>query len=174
MGEIVNKSRLSKILGKSQFTLTEWQKDGMPIAKTADRKGQSNTYDTAAVIEWMIRRASDTSTAMERAKLRLTEAEAEMAELKVKEKKEELIPLDRMKHLMSGVFASCRARVLSIPSRIAPIVATHRDPKKIQKVLEQACAEALTDLANYDPETHDKAARSRTGSSKGSRAATTA
>lgn len=174
MGEIVNKAKLAKILGKTEPTLTTWQKEGMPIKKLGERKGQSNTYDTAAVIDWLIKRSSDTNTAMEKAKLRLTEAQAEMEELKVLEKKEELIPLDKMKHLFSGVFASCRARILSMPSRLAPVIATHRDPKKIEKVLKEACAEALSDMANYDPETHDKTAHSRAGNAKGTRAAATA
>lgn len=174
MGEIVNKARLAKILGKTEPTLTTWQKEGMPIAKVAERKGQSNTYDTEKVIEWMIRRASDTNTAMERAKLRLTEAQAEMEELRVLEKKEELIPLDKMKHLWADVLASCRARILSMPTRLAPVIATHRDPKKIEKVLKEACTEALSDMANYDPETNQKAEARGARNAKGARTAATA
>lgn len=173
MGEIVNKQRLEAILGRDHKTVLKWQKEGMPFIPASGR-GKANTYDTEAVIDWLIAKEKDKDGAFTRAKLRLIEAQAEMAELDVLEKKELLIPLDKMQHLWAGVLASCRARILSIPSRLAPVIATHRDPKKIEKVLKEACDEALTDLANHDPETNGKAAPRRPGNAKGSRASATA
>jgi terminase small subunit / prophage DNA-packing protein len=171
MGEKVNKQRLQAILGKDHKTLLKWQKEGMPIHKEGAR-GKSHTFDTEVVIDWLIARASGKDQ-LEQARIRLTIAQAMKAELEIEEYLGNLINLDKMKHLWAGVLASCRARILSLPSRLAPVVATHRDPKKIEKVLKEACDEALTDLANYDPETNDKATPRRTGNAKGSRTSTT-
>ncbi len=169
MGEIVNKVRLAKILGKSERTLTEWQKEGMPTKKKGAR-GQSNTYDTAKVIEWLIKKESDAITKMDAAKLRLVEAQAELEELKVAEKKEELIPIDKMKLLWSGVLGTFRQRIQSLPSRLTPLIIIQNDPKKIEKVIKDGCNEALNELAMYDPEAYEKAKPGRAGGAKGSRA----
>ena len=171
MGEIVNKAKLSKILGKSEMTLTTWQKEGMPIRETGAKKGKQNTYDTAEVIGWMLLRSNSTAQAIEKAKLRLVLAQAELEELKVLEKKEELIPLEKMQYIITSVLSKCRAKILGIPSRITPIIMTHKDPKKIEKVLKDACHEALSELANndIDPDTTPKS--SRPNGAKNTRAA---
>lgn len=50
---LVNKRGLSDVLGVSERTLTEWQKDGLPISVKAERGGE-NQYDTVHVIKWMV------------------------------------------------------------------------------------------------------------------------
>ena len=56
MGRAVNKRELSEILGISERSLTEWQRDGMPVAELRESLGHENTYDTEAVIRWWIER----------------------------------------------------------------------------------------------------------------------
>lgn len=56
MGKAVNKRELSEILGISERSLTEWQRDGMPVVQFADGLGKENAYDTEAVIRWWIAR----------------------------------------------------------------------------------------------------------------------
>lgn len=167
MGEIVNKTRLAAVLGKSERALTDWQKLGMPIEKTGVR-GQSNTYNTEKVIDWMIKRATDTNGEMEKAKLRLILAQARNAELDAEEKEGSLISLDNMKGLWGNVLAAFRAKILSMPNRLTPLITTHRDPKKIEKILKDACTEALNELAEYDLEPHKERKASRKGSAKDS------
>ncbi|MAR56943.1 MAG: hypothetical protein CMM93_07145 [Rickettsiales bacterium] len=168
MGEIVNKKSLAKILGRTERTLTEWQKEGMPIKKNGAR-GQSNTYDTEHVIDWMIKRASDTDSEMERARIRLTSAQADKTELEVEELRGNLITLDNMKGLWANVLATFRSRILSIPNRLTPQLAAVRDPKKIDVLLKDALYEALNELANYDPDTRIESKKRRKGSAKNSR-----
>lgn len=167
MGEIVNKAKLAAILGKSERALTEWQKEGMPIDKNGAR-GQSNLYNTAKVIEWMIKRATDSTGEMERAKLRLIVAQATSAELDVQEKQGTLITVDAMKLMWASVLGSFRARILSIPSRLTPQISGLRDPKKIDKLLKDTLHDALNELAEYDPTHNIKAKAGRKGSPKNS------
>jgi len=42
---IVNKKELAEIIGISERSLTEWQKEGLPVASYADNRGQANEYD---------------------------------------------------------------------------------------------------------------------------------
>lgn len=56
MGKIVNQTQLAEILGTSDVTIWQWQKEGLPI-KTRNLRGLSNEYDTAEVIAWLVIRA---------------------------------------------------------------------------------------------------------------------
>jgi len=47
----VNKKRLSELLGISEPTLTQYQREGMPLVAKGSR-GKENEYDVAAVIAW--------------------------------------------------------------------------------------------------------------------------
>lgn len=170
MGEIVNKARLAKILGCTERHLTNLQNEGIPVEKKRSR-GKSNDYDTAKVIAWLMQRERDAITKMDAAKLRLVEAQAELEELKVAEKKEELIPIDKMKLMWAGVLGTFRQRIQSLPSRLTPRIVIERDPKKIEKIIKDGCTEALNELAMYDPETHEKTKAGRSGGAKDSRAA---
>lgn len=163
MGEIVNKARLAKILGKTEATLTTWQKEGMPIKETGGKKGKANNYDTAEVIGWMLLRSNSTAQAIEKAKLRLVTAQAELEELKVQEKKEELIPLEKMQYILTTMLGKARAKILALPSRLAPQIANQKEPKRVEKILQGACHEVLNELAydDLEPDTAPKSSSSK-------------
>ena len=48
----LNKRDLARKLGCSERALTTWQQQGLPILESG-RRGQSNTYDLAAVVAWI-------------------------------------------------------------------------------------------------------------------------
>lgn len=76
-GKIVNKSELAAIIGKTTKTLTVWQAEGMPFVESA-AVGLENSYNTASVIAWMIRRETKGGLDLdvERAKLAQEQAES--------------------------------------------------------------------------------------------------
>ena len=55
---IVNKKKLAEALEKSERTITEWQKEGLPV-KTSGSRGNENEYDLLDVIEWFFDREAD-------------------------------------------------------------------------------------------------------------------
>lgn len=57
MGLQVNKKELAEIVGATERTLTEWQKHSSFPIEHEGQRGQSNIYDTAKVVQWMIQRA---------------------------------------------------------------------------------------------------------------------
>lgn len=155
---LVNKAQLAEIVGKSQQTLTTWQKNGLPI-KVDGNSGQSNQYETTDVIAWLIRREMSKLTVnddgqvhdydIERA--RLTHHQANKTELEAKVLKGELIPAETVEHVQGAMVGSFRSKVLSIPTKSAGKVQNLSDLAEIEDVIRAEVYEALTELQEYDP-----------------------
>ncbi len=60
MAMVLNKVGLSARLGVSERTLTEWQRKGMPVVSQG-RRGNSNGYDLASVVQWIRKTGSGLS-----------------------------------------------------------------------------------------------------------------
>jgi terminase small subunit / prophage DNA-packing protein len=157
MPHLVNKAELGDILGKSQPTLTTWQKQGMPI-HVAGTRGQENLYDTVEVIDWLIRRSlekvvvGDDGEAInyEAERARLTKAQANHEELKVEVLKGELIRAEVVERVQGGMVSSFRARCLSLPTKAAPQL-VGLDESAIETALSDYVYECLEELSDFDP-----------------------
>ena len=162
MGNTVNKTELSEIIGVSQRTLTTWQKNGMPIAMDGTR-GTENLYDTEEVIQWMIQREIQRRIAdhggdedqwfdYEKERARLTHHQANIAALDEQVKEGRLIPAEVVQGAWDDFVAAFRAKTLSIPTKTAHHFITLSDLNQIQDCLKEHLNEALAELADYDPE----------------------
>lgn len=157
MGHLCNKAELASILGKSERTLTTWQKQGLPI-HAAGTRGQENLYDTEQVIDWLIRREmekiliSDDGEAIvyEVEKARLTKAQANHEELKVEVLKGELIGADVVERVQGGMVSAFRSRCLSLPTKAAPQLVGLPE-SEIESALTDYVYEALEELSDFDP-----------------------
>jgi phage terminase Nu1 subunit (DNA packaging protein) len=157
MPHLVNKAELADIVGKSQQTLTTWQKQGMPI-HVAGTRGQENLYDTVEVIDWLVRRTlekvvigDDGETIVyEVEKARLTKAQANHEELKVEVLKGDLIRSEVVERVQGGMVSSFRARCLSLPTKAAPQL-LGLDETAIETALTDYIYEALEELSDFDP-----------------------
>ncbi len=117
MGQIVNKQQLAIILGKSERTLTAWQKElGFPIKVDASR-GSSNQYDTADVIEWMIQRAVG-GQEKESTQDRLNRVRADREELGLAKDIGLLIPADEAEEALHQVAIAIRANFVAGNSKL--------------------------------------------------------
>lgn len=159
MGQIVSKAELAKILGKDEKTLLRWHKDGLPIRKRGKR-GVASQYDTEEVVDWLVAQAG-TKKEMDSARIRLANAQARKVEIEIERMEGEQIALEDMKLLWANVLARFRAKILALPARLAMQLADMNDPKKIERLLKNHCAEALNELAEYDPETNTQPKSSR-------------
>lgn len=157
MGNLCNKAELAGILGRSERTLTTWQKQGMPIHVTGSR-GQENLYDTEQVIDWLIRReverlvvpGEDGPINYEAERARLTKAQANHEELKVKILEGEVIRADVVERVQGGMVSAFRARSLSIPTKAAPQL-VGLEEAEIEAQLTDYVHEALEELSDFDP-----------------------
>lgn len=77
---------------------------------------------------------------------RLTHHQANTAEIEEQRKRGELIPVDAVRLAWSDVVASARAKILSLPSRLASTVAG-KSAEEIEKESRSIVHEALAELA---------------------------
>lgn len=87
----------------------------------------------------------------EEARARKVAAEAEITELELAKVRGELVVAEDVISAWSDTLSSLKAKMVSIPSKAAPIVAAEDSAGGCQKVLEDLIREALEELSNYDP-----------------------
>lgn len=90
----------------------------------------------------------------DQARTRKMNADAEMAEMELAQARLKLCNTEDVVKAWADVLNACRAKMLSLPTKIAPIVATEDDASVIKQIIEDQIYEALNELSNYNPEIH--------------------
>jgi hypothetical protein len=85
------------------------------------------------------------------ARTRKVNAEAEIAELELKKIHGELVNADDVVTAWTDVLGSVKSRLLSIPTKAAPVVAAESNAGLCQSIIEDLITEALDELSRYDP-----------------------
>jgi len=84
------------------------------------------------------------------ARARKMEADADLAELELLQAKKELVSANDVLNSWVEVLAAMRAKMLSLPTVTAPLVANETDIGAIQHIIEKQIHEALDELSTYD------------------------
>lgn len=155
----VNKKQLAEIVGYTEATLTKWQKDGLPIAYSG-KIGESNEYETADVIKWMIRREVGKLTVGEDGEVydydseraRLTHHQADKAKLEKELLKGQAIATEKVVAVQCSMLGAFRSKMLSLPTKTAGKVQNLFELAEIEDCLRSEVDEALSELSDYDPE----------------------
>ena len=85
------------------------------------------------------------------ARTRKVNAEAEIAELELKKIHAELVNADDVVQAWTDVLGSVKSRLLSIPTKAAPVVAAESNAGTCQRIVEDLIQEALEELSRYEP-----------------------
>ena len=85
------------------------------------------------------------------ARTRKINAEAEIAELELQRIKATMCFTADVVKAWESVLHACRAKLLAVPTKMAPIVSGISDTGMVKDRLEDAIREALDELANYNP-----------------------
>jgi phage terminase Nu1 subunit (DNA packaging protein) len=149
VGKIVNKAALSEIIGVSERTLTDWQRDGLPVVYSGER-GESNQYDTEQVIAWMIAREIAKIQA-ESQKDRLARLQGDKVELEIAEKRGQLIPVEQIEPAWTAMVASARSFLRSQPDRLAHLLEVTDGVDAKRDLIAEAFDDALLKLSEYEP-----------------------
>ncbi len=80
-------------------------------------------------------------------------ADARIAEIELRKVEGELVIAEEVVDAWTSVVGAVKARLLSIPTKAAPIVANETEAGECQIILEDLINEALEELSNYDPTT---------------------
>ena len=148
MGKIVNKRELAQILGVSERTLTEWQREGMPMVVNAGR-GASNQYDSSAVIQWRIAREVNGAT-KESPKDRLDRLRGDQVELELAQLRRDLVQVAEIEPALGQFIADSVALMLSLPDKYAPLLAEAGSPDAMHALLEDMIEELRQQLGSYE------------------------
>jgi len=85
------------------------------------------------------------------ARARKMEADADLAELELLQAKKELVSANDVLNSWVEVLAAMRAKMLSLPTVTAPLIANETDIGAIQHIIEKQIHEALNELSTYEP-----------------------
>lgn len=150
-GKLLTKSELAQFLGVSLTAVTNWVRTGCPWVERGS-VGKSWTFNLAEVVAWREERAvqqalGDTKQLnLDEARRRKVAAEAAMVELDLAKRRGEVIEIADVAGLVGEDYANLRAKLLSMPTKLAPIVATESDLAQCKALLERGVEEALEEL----------------------------
>jgi hypothetical protein len=80
---------------------------------------------------------------------RKTAAEAELVEIELKERRNSLVPVSDVIDAWLELIAACKSRMLSMPAKLAPVVAVEDNPAICKRIIEEQTLEALDELARW-------------------------
>ena len=75
--------------------------------------------------------------------------QADKAEMEVMELAGDLVRVDDVLEDWESILMDCKGKLLSIPSKLATLVADIDDPAEAQELIEDQLREALGELAEY-------------------------
>lgn len=107
----VNKKALAEIVGISERTLTEYQKDPTFPIDEDNGRGRQNVYETVDVIDWLVQRA--TGKKAETSKERLERIKGDREELALAKDLEELVIADQVEGSLSDIVIAIRSDTLN-------------------------------------------------------------
>lgn len=147
---VTGQQAICDIFGVAPKTITEWQSDGMPVHFQGGR-GTPSQYDTVACIEWRVNRsaAGPDGYDLTAERARLAHHQANIAALDEETKRKTLIPAEQVRTKWQDMLASFRARLLSLPTRIAASC-VGLDESAIEKAARDLVHQSLDELSRGD------------------------
>ncbi|WP_430430204.1 terminase small subunit [Oceanicaulis sp.] len=156
----VNRAKVAEIFGVAVDTVSAWVKRGCPVLQIG-RKGIQWKFNTADVSDWLVQDALRQATspdgedanaeainiAVEKA--RREQYEADLAELRLRKERGELIELETIMSAVRSEYAVVRTRFGSLPGRLA----AQLDPERaieLQPVIADQVDDILRELSVDD------------------------
>lgn len=149
MGRAVNKRELSEILGISERSLTDWQKEGMPVVEFGESRGQENTYDTEACIRWWIARdvaRSSGSSSFDK----LNDVRYRFELIKLRREENEIVLREDIRPAFRTYVNDALATLLGLPDKYAHTLELTESVDGKHQVLQDMIAEIRDVLGNYE------------------------
>jgi len=137
-------SALSVELGMDRRTVAK----KIAAVKPAEDGPSGKLYRLADVLQAMATAAvADQRPAdFDDAKTRKMTADAVLAEIEVAKVRGQVVDVDVMAKAVASDYASVRARLLALPTKLTPLIVPMTDPTEVRDTIERAVAEALEEL----------------------------
>ncbi len=81
------------------------------------------------------------------ARQRLANAKAEMIEIELAKRKNEVLEIAKVRDEIDQMISACRAKLLAIPTKLAHQLAPASTPDAMEKIVRTAIYQALTELS---------------------------
>lgn len=120
-----------------------------------EESGRSHLYDTVTALA-TIYAATGEGYDLTREKARLAHHQADIAEIDARERKGDVVKRDAVVAAWQAELVTVRAKLLSLPTRTAAVLATIDDPRKVEIELRRVCHEILDELAEREPTTGER------------------
>lgn len=153
-GIIVNTKALAKMFGVTERRVRQFVEEGV-----IDRVGHGrfNLMDTVNKYIVHLRLSnegmdeSDVEESLEYEKYLHEKAKREKAEIELAHIKGQMHAAAEVEKVMNNMLTSFRAKMLALPTKVAPSLIAQDDISQIESMIESQIHEALTELADYDP-----------------------
>lgn len=149
MTTTVTREELLNHLNINPDTLTEYQKEGLPIHKKGAGRSKAQ-YILEDVTDWLDangKKYGQTKESLQEAKTRREIALATMAELELKELEGELVRLSDVTDEFEKQLINVKQKLLVLPSKVAGAVLGMTDINQIKEVIEREIYTALEELS---------------------------
>lgn len=155
MGRQVSKKDLAEFFGVTDKTVSSWVSQGAPYVRKGEKGGRAGSwlFDTEDVIAWreekLRERASGSSEAtdLNEAKRRRAAAEAERAEIELRQLRGDLVEIKSVAKTVGDEYAALRAKLLGIPSKLGPQLLGVEDAAEATNLIEREIFAALEELS---------------------------
>jgi len=143
-------STIAKLLLLTDRRVQQLSKEGV-IPKSA--RGR---YELAPSVQGYVRYLQERSIGRESApedyhteKSRLVKLQADKAQFEVDELTGKVVRSEDVEHAWSVMISDCKSRLLSIPSKAAPLVSSEDSSPACQNIIDEMVREALQELSEY-------------------------
>ena len=150
MATSFNIEAIAKLLKLSERRVQQLAKDN--IIPKAERGKYDLVSSIHGYIDFLKAKAGGDFTAEEvlKNKNKLLKAKAEIAEIEKQKATGELIPKEEVKRTWLELVHKIKQKLLSIPNKVAPVVATVKNISEIKLILQDKLYEALYEITSDD------------------------
>jgi phage terminase Nu1 subunit (DNA packaging protein) len=142
----VSLAKLAALLDLTERRVQQLAKEG--VLPKAGRGRYDPVVCIHAYIRYLRARADDGETSLTDERTKLTKIKREKAETELSIIREEFIHREKAREAWGRVIMAVRSRLLSIPTKSAPLLANVKSKTKCKKIVEEMIHEALCELAN--------------------------
>lgn len=141
-------AQITHLLGVSERSLARYVEQGMPRQGI----GKKARYGPEA-IEWYVNSkieeaapVSGEDLDLKKEQARKTAADADMAELRLRIRRGQVVEVKEVKRLQTAAYSVIRSKILGWPSKVTPQIAVNGNMAKVKGILEQETNELLREL----------------------------
>lgn len=148
---IISTAKISEIFGYDPRRIQQLTHEGALVRVGHGKFDLRKSIQ--AYIEYKVGKETPDEDEIDNAKetAKWTKARREKAELEVAIIRGELHRSKDVERVMNDMLGAFRARLLSLPTKMAPQVIGKTDLAEVKDVLKLAVIEAMNELSNYDP-----------------------